>query len=179
MIKDYNPTGVKETDVTDSYGNKGYNVFFEGEDKPVFLKAKNAPEVGKVEYGEITDEAKKSGNGTYRKFTRKTKDEGAHTQESVTANGKEYPVPSGQSTYQPKDSEGMAWGNALTNATTLVGQGGTPEEVIKVAEMFFNHRLGLQQTPEIDDKISDEPLPEPQGEVTEDVDEIDLNDIPF
>lgn len=74
-MKDYNPTTVKVVGEPDQHGNLAYSVFFEGQDKPVFMKAKNAPEVGKVEFGIITDEPKKSGEGTYRKFTRKQREE--------------------------------------------------------------------------------------------------------
>jgi len=179
-MKDYLVTSAKEVGEPDQYGNKAFSVFFENETKPVFMKTKagNEPTPDKPEYGIITDEPKKSGDGTYRKFTRKQKEEGVTTTQTVNVDNKSYPVPQGK---EITVSDGMAWGNALTNATSLVGQGGDPSEVLKVAEMFFNHRFGLQD--KVEEKVEEEvPVPEPKGEVGLDIDpdgEIDLDDIPF
>lgn len=162
-MRDYNPTKVQETDVKDDYGNRGYNVFFEGEDKPVFMKAKNAPEVGKSEYGVITDEAKKSGNGTYRKFTRKQREEKAESQPASTG------AVATSVKFENRD-------DAITRQSALksaVAVGETdPEKILKLADDFL---VWLKN-----DVSEEAPLPEPQGEVTElDESEIDLDDIPF
>lgn len=178
MIKDYNPTSVKELDFEDPHGNKGYNVFFENEDKPVFMMAKRAPEVGNVEYGQIVDTPKKSGEGTYRKFKREQREEGQPTPVEVS---------------EPKTGETIVRATfvdrdeAITRQSALKSAVATGEKdldkIIGMADDFLvwlKNEPEQKEVPEIDDKISDEPLPEPQGEVvTIDESEINLDDIPF
>lgn len=161
MIKDYNPTGVKETDLVDPHGNKGYNVFFENEDKPVFMMAKRAPEVGNVEYGEIVDTPKKSGEGTYRKFVRKQREE-APEQPKPAEGG----VPATPS-YGSRD-DSMYRCNALNNATALFAAGKIEDPII-MADDFM---AWLRNEPKISEEV---PLPEHQGEE----DEINIDEIDF
>ena len=168
MIKDYNPTGVKQTDFTDPHGNVGYNVFFEGEDKPVFMMAKRAPEVGTPEYGEIVDTPKKSGDGTYRKFVRKQREEAAPSQTTPDI---------------PKPVASWDRDEAITRQSALKSAVATgekdPKKIFDLAEEFYLW-LGGSGIDVPDDK-EEVPLPEPQGEkITIDADEeIDLSDVPF
>lgn len=176
MIKDYNPTSVKELEFEDPHGNKGYNVFFENEDKPVFMMAKRAPEVGSVEYGQIIDTPKKSGEGTYRKFKREQREEG--TVQSVEP--LEVSDPKAYKAVMSNRDDSITRQSALKSAVATGEK--DLDKIIGMADDFLvwlKNEPEQKEVPEIDDKISDEPLPEPQGEVTEDVDEIDLNDIPF
>ena len=88
MIKEYVPKAVKPLGEPDSYGVVGYSVSFStGEN--ALLRAKNAPEVGKTEYGQIIDAPKKDGSGTYKKFERKQREQqtfgGASTSKTFQA----------------------------------------------------------------------------------------------
>lgn len=167
MIKDYNPTGVKQTDFTDPHGNVGYNVFFENEDKPCFMMAKRAPEVGTPEYGEIVDTPKKSGDGTYRKFVRKQREE-TSSEPSVT------PTENTNMVFSNRDSsrdEAITRQSALKSAVAAVGKP-EPDQILSLADDFLKW-LRNDNTEEV-------PLPEPQGEkVTIDDGDINLDDIPF
>ncbi len=160
MIKDYNPTSVKELEFEDPHGNKGYNVFFEGEDKPVFMMAKRAPEVGSVEYGQIIDTPKKSGEGTYRKFKREQREEG--TTPAVVSETVTQPV--------SNRDDSITRQSALKSAVATGEK--DMEKLLKTADDFL---VWLKNEPTVVNDV--EPLPEPQGEV--DVDEVNLDDIPF
>lgn len=164
MIKDYNPTGVKEVDFEDSHGNKGYNVFFENEDKPVFMMAKRAPEVGNVEYGEIIDTPKKSGEGTYRKFVRKQREE--HTEAPKEASSNTGVVV--KATFVDRDE-------AITRQSALKSAVATGEKDLdKIITMADDFLVWLKNEVPTKDEA---PLPEPQGEDIES--EINLDEIPF
>lgn len=177
MIKDYNPTSVKETELEDQHGNKGYNVFFEGETKPVFMMAKNAPTVGQIEYGQIVDTPKKSGDGTYRKFTRKQREEGSVPTQSSNPVA---PATQGSNfdTSYGSNHDSMYRCNALNNAVATGEK--DLDKLTQLANSFYAWLAGdahkhpmVEQTatPEVKD---DAPLPEYQGD-----DDIDLDDIPF
>ena len=88
MIKEYVPKAVKPLGEPDSYGVVGYSVTFSSGEN-VLLRAKNAPEVGKTEYGQIVDAPKKNGDGTYKKFERKQREQqtfgGGYQAKSFTA----------------------------------------------------------------------------------------------
>lgn len=167
MIKDYNPTSVKELEFEDPHGNKGYNVFFENEDKPVFMMAKRAPEVGSVEYGQIIDTPKKSGEGTYRKFKREQREEGQPTPVEV----------SDSTTLQPIVPNYSSRDESITRQSALKSAVATGEKDLdKIIGMADDFLVWLKNEPE----TKEEPLPEPQGEVTTiDESEINLDDIPF
>lgn len=162
MIKDYNPTGVKETDFEDPHGNKGYNVFFEGEDKPVFMMAKRAPEVGNIEYGEIVDTPKRSGEGTYRKFVRKQKEEG-----TVAVASEQKLAPS----HSDDRQDSIVRQSALKSAVAAVGKP-EPDQILSLADDFLNWLRNDDTPAKVEEDV---PLPEPQGED----DDIDLDSIPF
>ena len=88
MIKEYVPKDVRAIGTPDGFGNQAYSVTFStGEN--ALLRAKNAPEVGKTEYGQIIDAPKKDGSGTYKKFERKQREQqtfgGASTSKTFQA----------------------------------------------------------------------------------------------
>lgn len=163
-MKDYNPTSVKEVGEPDQHGNKAYSVFFEGEDKPVFMKAKNAPAVGNVEYGVIEDAPKKSGEGTYRKFSRKQREEG-------TAQPVRLLTP--QQPFSNRD-ESIYRQSALKSAVA-VGEK-DPEKILNLADDFLTW---LKNDAPTGGAVEEVPLPEPQGEVMDTEGEINIEDIPF
>jgi len=185
MIKDYNPTNVKETELVDQHGNKGYNIFFEGEDKPVFMMAKNAPLVGNVEYGEIVDTPKKSGQGTYRKFARKQRDEAFAAPVGPRITTKESSDPLSISAWERHSSIERqsalksAAGSGLIDTT----------EILKRADSFLdwlrgNAYLAPSQEGDIAHKQGslEAPTDPPTQQVPEEPDteeEIDLDDILF
>lgn len=173
MIKDYNPTGVIETDFEDPHGNKGYNVFFENEDKPVFMMAKRAPEVGNVEYGEIVDTPKRSGEGTYRKFVRKQREEAPATSPSQSASTSTVTEPA-KSTYVDRDE-------AITRQSALKSAVATGEKDLdKIIGMADDFLVWLKNEAPVTEVKEEVPLPEPQGEViTINESEVSLDDIPF
>lgn len=172
MIKDYNPTGVKEVGEPDEYGNKAYSVFLEGESKPVFMKAKNPPVVGEIEHGQIIDAPKKSGDGTYRKFERKQREEGTPELGKTYAVNAEGVKEVNWSADPKQDS--IVRQSALKSAVAAVGKP-EPDQILSLADDFLNWLRN-------DDSPAEEevPLPEPQGEVTTiNESEVSLDDIPF
>lgn len=173
MPQEYLVKYVKETGMSDDNGNKWYNINVEGDTRGIMMLAKKPPVVGEKEFGVVEEVTKKSGDGTYTRFYRKNRQE-ALSQPDFTARMENKPA-SQHSEYNP---DGVAWGNALTNATTLVGQGGDPNEVINVARILFEGRPGNVEvkTTELPVKGTigkeEEPLPEPQGEIN--MDDIDF-----
>lgn len=167
MAKDYNPTGVKEVGEPDIHGNKAYSVFFEGEDKPVFMKAKNAPSVGNIEYGQIIDAPKKSGDGTYRKFERKPREEG-NTSSDVPVLPVDKEMMNTLNRIDRDDA--ITRQSALKSAVAAVGKP-EPDQIISLADDFLTWLRNDSSPAEV---VEDVPLPEPQGE-----DDINLDDIPF
>lgn len=159
-MKDYIVTSAKEVGEPDQYGNKAFSVFFENETKPVFMKTKagNEPTPGKTEYGVIEDAPKKSGEGTYRKFTRKQREEANVAQVANTGTAT-FTVHSDREASIQKQS---ALKSAVATGETDV------EKILKLADDFYEWLGGTGIT------VPEEPLPEPQGE-----EEIDLDDIPF
>lgn len=108
MIKEYVPKAVKALGEPDGYGVVGYSVSFStGEN--ALLRAKNAPEVGKTERGEIVDAPKKNGEGTYKKFVREQK-----PQQSFGVNR--------STTFQadPGKISSIEWQKAIAEARQLV-----------------------------------------------------------
>lgn len=173
MIKDYNPTSVKELDFEDPHGNKGYNVFFENDDKPVFMMAKRAPEVGNVEYGQIIDTPKKSGEGTYRKFVRKQKED--VQQETTVASTA---VQSTNVKFVDRD-DAITRQSALKSAVAAVGKP-EPDQILSLADDFLAWLRNDSSPAQVVEDKEDVPLPEPQGEViTINESEVSLDDIPF
>lgn len=162
-MKDYNPTTVKEVGEPDQHGNKAYSVFFEGQDKPVFMKAKNAPEVGKVEFGIIEDVPKKSGDGTYRKFTRKQREEQIQTATTST---------NSNVTFTNRD-DSITRQSALKSAVAT-GETDT-EKLLDLADDFVTWLKNEASTGGVVEEV---PPPKDDDKQMDD-DEINLDDIPF
>lgn len=182
-MKDYNVTSAKEVGEPDQYGNKAFSVFFEGQEKPVFMKTKvgNEPTPGKIEFGVIEDAPKKSGQGTYRKFTRKQREEGGVQNEPTQSSNPATPATQG-SNYNP-NHDSMYRCNALNNAVATGEK--DLDKLTQLADDFYAwlggdaHKHPLVASA-ILSKATEVPPPEPQGEAGMDPDgEIDLDDIPF
>lgn len=84
MAKEYEVQAVKQLEQKDERGNDAFQVKFSGEAETVFMLAKKPPVRGEVEYGNITDEPKKNGEGTYRRFRREQRDQGQQQTLSVS-----------------------------------------------------------------------------------------------
>lgn len=157
MVGEYVPKTVKDTGNVDQHGNAGYSVTF-SDGSFAFMLAKKAPEVGVAEWGEIIDAPKKNKpNETYKKFVRVQKDE--------------------PKSHKVDSSDGMAWGNALTNATSLViafgdpagGLGKAKLDVVATAKFLFDTRGGDLSEVKATDIAGGSP----------DDEQIDLDEIPF
>lgn len=134
-MQEYKVTSVNPTGNVDAYGNQGYSIFLEGDTKPVFIKAKNAPVVGGVEFGTITDEQKRSGQGTYRKFTRKQRPD---EQTSFKSSGA--PGAPGASEKQfkadPDSRESIEWQTSLKAAVEVTRDFYMSSEMPKTVEDY-------------------------------------------
>ena len=75
MAADYRVKTVRATGEPDQYGVTNYWVGFEGHQNDVLIRAKNAPEVGGMEYGTVSQETSKAGK-QYFKFKREQRDGG-------------------------------------------------------------------------------------------------------
>ena len=163
MIKEYTTSNVKKVGEPDQYGNNGFSVIFAEEKDSVFMRAKKEPVEGGTEYGEITEETGKSGK-SYRKFTRKQRED--------------YNAPAQTSTpsAQPKQNF-VDRDDSITRQSALKSAVATGEKdldkIIALAEDFYVWLKGENKNEE------EIPVPEPQGEVTDLDDEINLDDIPF
>lgn len=151
MPKEYVPKDVKVLDFQDQNGNQAYNVQF-SDGSYGFMLAKKAPQVGVPEYGDIEDTPKKSGDGTYKKFVRKQRDQQP------------------QSAPKQDNADGMAWGNALHNAVLLMHYGLDPDDVLDNARLLYNGGRNREETPKTN--------PVPDTNVDQDED-IDLSEVPF
>jgi len=160
-MKDYKVTTVKEVGEPDQYGNKAFSVFFEGEAKPVFMKTKNGnePTPAKLEYGVIEDAPKANGQGTYRKFTRKQKEEA--TQEASAQGASSTP-------YQNTTKDELILKQVALKCAVQV-----EKDAQKVLEIAQDFNTWLQGT-------SVEEVPPPTDEDNQtDPDEINIDDIEF
>lgn len=84
MAADYRVKTVKEAGgEPDQYGVVGYWVTFEGHENSALMRAKNAPVVGGMEYGNVTKETSKAGK-EYYKFKREQREDGAPSRPSST-----------------------------------------------------------------------------------------------
>lgn len=185
---EYIPKIVKEAGEKDQYGNQPYSVLFESGES-VFFKAQKAPVVGQPEHGVITEEPKRNGSGTYKKFKRVSPD-----QQSFGDNRAHQ--------RHEKNEDGMAWGNALNVAVLALHYGVAAEDLIDTAKEIFNARPGVVQTNiSIDNGAGraafaeglakmaadtqkantkdDDPGPSDADYQGDDDGEIDLDDIPF
>lgn len=84
MAADYRVKTVKEAGgEPDQYGVVGYWVTFEGHENSALMRAKNAPVVGGMEYGNVTKETSKAGK-EYYKFKREQREDGAPSRPTST-----------------------------------------------------------------------------------------------
>lgn len=90
MASDYRVKTVKATGEPDQYGVTNYWVGFEGHQNDVLIRAKNAPEVGGMEYGTVSQETSKAGK-QYFKFKREQKDGGNFHSEAPSTSFKGKP----------------------------------------------------------------------------------------
>lgn len=160
--QEYEITEFRKGDFQDNYGNTWCDMVLLGVGEPVRIVVKNPLDeqytVGNKLYGEIKEVTSKAGKA-YKRFYREERPEqtqGFHGSNS----GKSY------------DSDGQAWGNAITNATNLVVNTLEPgkdlndatELVLATAEVLFNGRNGRKtQTELMPVGANDEPLPEFEG----------------
>lgn len=175
-MAEYRITGVKKGDQWESsYGTfQSYALALSGLGEPVQLNKKvpvnQEPSVGDVLTGTVEEKTSKAGKPYYR-FKAETN----------------FQKSNGKGGY---DSDGMAWGNSLTNAVSVVTQVtksgddaySVARDALEIAKLFFEARPGATavqtETPR---------LPVTEGstarkpDVVADVpdDEINLDDIPF
>lgn len=110
MIQEYIPKEVRPIGTPDSYGNQAYSVTFSN-NQNALLRAKNAPEVGKTEYGQIVDAPKKDGSGTYKKFERKMREQQSFVSSSA---------PTKSFTADPGKISSIEWQKAIAEGRQLV-----------------------------------------------------------
>lgn len=115
MIQEYVPKAVKALGEPDGYGVVGYSVTFSNNENAL-LRAKNAPEVGKTEYGQIVDAPKKNGDGTYKKFERLQRQ-----QQGATFSGNSGGFNTNKSfTADPGKISSIEWQKAIAEGRQLV-----------------------------------------------------------
>lgn len=161
-----NAVSEKVEEWSSQYGPmKTYYVKFDGQTEPVKINQKDstpAPTVGQTLFGSITED----------KFGKKFKKESNFSGGAKPA----------------KNDDGMAWGNALTNAVQIVKDGLDPEEVLKVAKTLFDGRNQPAESKSGYEKLKEtvatirppkEEKEEPPVESYDDLDTINLDDIPF
>ena len=161
---EYKIVGVssKVDEWSSQYGQmKTYYLKLDGVNEPIKLNQKDsspAPQTGQTLNGSIQED----------KFGKKFKKESNFGASNYSAN---------TVSKTQKNDDGMAWGNALTNAVAVVKAGLDAEEVLKVARVLFDGRNEKSETKE-------ETKPAPKVEKkddfnADDLDEINLDDIPF
>ena len=170
---DYTIKAVKASGQKDPHGNEWFSVLFESGDQASWL-AKTEPRIGDTVYGNITEETKKSGEGTYKRFRKAQKD--------VTVTGSTSQT---KFTEDPGKQDSIMRMNALTNAVNMsVG--------IHKAAVDENHSVSVNilaaandfyewlKNEKIEDKAK-EVFPEAEEVKDEDFmdGEISLDDIPF
>jgi len=176
-MAEYRITGVKKGDQWESsYGTfQSYALALDGLGEPVQLNKKvpvrQEPSIGDVLTGSVEEKTSKAGRPYYR-----FKAENNFQQKS---NGNKY------------DSDGMAWGNSLTNAVSVVTQVtksgddaySVARDALEIAKLFFEARPGhtvVNETPQLP-VTTGTTAPKKPDVVVEDIsdDPINLADIPF
>ena len=162
---DYTIKAVKASGQKDPHGNEWFSVLFESGDQASWL-AKTEPRIGDTVYGNITEETKKSGEGTYKRFRKAQKD--------VTVTG---------STSQTKFTEGPGKQDSIIRQSSMkaavdlvVGGQEKYEKLFDLAEEIVK----WVKNEKIEDKAK-EVFPEAEEVKDEDFmdGEISLDDIPF
>ena len=176
-MAEYRITGVKKGDQWESsYGQfQSYALALSGLGEPVQLNKKvpvnKEPEVGDVLTGTVEEKTSKAGRPYY-----KFKAENNFQQKN------------GKSGY---DSDGMAWGNSLTNAVSVVTQVtksgddaySVARDALEIAKLFYDARPGATavttETPQ--NQVTMSTFEKKQDVVVTDIsdDPINLDDIPF
>lgn len=173
MAQEYEITDFRKGDFQDQHQNFWCDMVLLGVGEPVRIAVKDPTQyqVGQKLYGRIDEVISKQGK-PYKRFFKEERPE----QQGFTG--------SSQSTGKSYDSEGQAWGNAVTNATNLVINTLEPGKnlddathlVLATAERLFNGRgnkSGYDQARAKADELrpvaagatfdDDEPLPTFEG----------------
>lgn len=115
MASEYRVKTVKQSGEPDQYGNYGYWVEFEGHQSSVLMRAKNAPEVGGMEYGTVSQETSKAGK-PYFKFKREQREDGQQFHSEVKSFKGE------KKEWQPRDDNAIRAQWAIGQAVTSIGK---------------------------------------------------------
>jgi hypothetical protein len=166
----------------DQHGNMWQTIVLDGYEPKVKILTKNAVNKGDQLYGQITNEESKAGNKYYR-FRKEQVPEGQPLPQRSSVSS---PSAKTHGSSNQDREDGMAWGNALTNATNLViaFKGDdvykATDQIIEIATILFQARGGNVQ--DETEKTETKLTPAQTGEtVLEDIDDepVDLSDIPF
>ncbi len=173
---DYTIKAVKASGSKDPHGNEWFSVLFESGEQASWL-AKTEPRVGDTVYGNITEETKKSGEGTYKRFRKAQKD--------VTVTGSTSSnAPYKMSNEEPGRQDSIMRMNALNNAVNRGNAAINMEkdfDVLQAAEEYYT----WLKNEKIEDKAkevfpeAEEVKEDKKEEVTFMDDEVDLDSIPF
>lgn len=162
---DYTIKAVKASGQKDPHGNEWFSVLFESGDQASWL-AKTEPRIGDTVYGNITEETKKSGEGTYKRFRKAQKD--------VTVTGSTSQT---KFTEDPGKQDSIIRQSSMKAAVDLVTGGQEKyEKLFDLAEEIVK----WVKNEKIEDKAK-EVFPEAEEVKDEDFmdGEISLDDIPF
>ena len=162
---DYTIKAVKASGQKDPHGNEWFSVLFESGDQASWL-AKTEPRIGDTVYGNITEETKKSGEGTYKRFRKAQKD--------VTVTGSTSQT---KFTEDPGKQDSIIRQSSMKAAVDLVVGGQEKyEKLFDLAEEIVK----WVKNEKIEDKAK-EVFPEAEEVKDEDFmdGEISLDDIPF
>ena len=162
---DYTIKAVKASGQKDPHGNEWFSVLFESGDQASWL-AKTEPRIGDTVYGNITEETKKSGEGTYKRFRKAQKD--------VTVIGS---TSNTKFTEDPGKQDSIIRQSSMKAAVDLVVGGQEKyEKLFDLAEEIVK----WVKNEKIEDKAK-EVFPEAEEVKDEDFmdGEISLDDIPF
>lgn len=162
---DYTIKAVKASGQKDPHGNEWFSVLFESGDQASWL-AKTEPRIGDTVYGNITEETKKSGEGTYKRFRKAQKD--------ITVTGSTSQT---KFTEDPGKQDSIIRQSSMKAAVDLVTGGQEKyEKLFDLAEEIVK----WVKNEKIEDKAK-EVFPEAEEVKDEDFmdGEISLDDIPF
>lgn len=167
MPKSYTPKKIIPGKA-DERGNIWYTVTFQTGETASML-AKNAPEVGKPEWGDIEDVPKRGG-GTYKKFKRAPKEDAPIRQQ----------VAMGLQKNRSGNDDSITRMSAIKTAAEAIKAGVAYEELQAFAERVLGW---IEEKPAyVAPKDGDQPpveLYDSQIPSDEEVDDLDLDSIPF
>lgn len=190
MAQDYKVQDVKDTGQTDDHGNSKLWISLEGMQDNAFMVAKNRPEIGAVEHGELVKQTSKAGKEYYR-FKRVQREEGQTFHSNVSRDKKEW---------KDNSSSIEAQSAVKSAAQVFAGTGASFQEVEKMARQLHD-LIGELSHPKADGvyqgqtgssgyekakaaaKAIKEDLPpvDSYNTIVEEIDDspIDLSEIPF